>query len=67
MVDNEKFIEVWQTSDSVQQVCDVTHLKKGSAYSKAFRLRQLGVKLKRMTPKSQREAKKLIELAERFI
>jgi hypothetical protein len=65
-VDNRQFIEAWQTSETVQQVCDTTGLKKGSAYSRAFRLRQLGVNLKKMTTKNQREARELIQLAEQL-
>jgi len=49
-VDPRKFIEVWQTSNSVAEVASRTRIEKGSCKVRAYRYRQKGVPLKEFPP-----------------
>ena len=43
----EEFVKVWQTSESIREVCDKTGLTNGGANSRALLYRKNGVPLKR--------------------
>lgn len=45
-VDAETFVRTWQQSNSVAEFCSKTGMGKGSARTRAFLLRRLGVPLK---------------------
>lgn len=44
----EQFIEAWETSASVDEVCNRTGLNKKSTYSRAAKYRSEGLPLKKM-------------------
>mgnify|MGYP003678141147 FL=1 len=43
----EEFIEAWETSDSVQNVCDKLEISKQNAYARATKYRGDGVPLQK--------------------
>ena len=43
----EEFIEAWETSDSVQNVCDKLDISKQNAYARATKYRSDGVPLQK--------------------
>lgn len=46
-IPNEEFVKIWQTAESVSDVAEKTGLKNLSCSVKAFRLRSLGIPLKK--------------------
>lgn len=44
---NKEFVDAWNSSDSIDEVCEKTGLNKSQVFGKTFRLRECGYKLKR--------------------
>ncbi len=47
----EKFIEAWQTSSSIDEVCQRLEMPKPIVHARASNYRQAGIKLKKMPRK----------------
>jgi hypothetical protein len=62
-VDPKRFIEVWQTSRDMNEVCDRLGLQPNSASQRACNMRARGVELKRMGRKNAASNEELRKLA----
>ena len=62
----KNFIEIWQTSSSMKEVCDRTGLKEPSAYTRARGYRAKGIPLKQFK-KIRNDWGQLRELAMSFL
>ena len=64
IISQEKFIEIWQTSSSIGEVCRESGLTYNSARVKSDRLRRSGIPLKKL--RKRKSISELIDLAKSF-